>query len=215
MSLITDNFWNLFNLNSFLPRACLWFFLKTGQTNWQTHVCTRAENTQTTSPFMCRRWCGEEDVTIIWEMLQILISTHVLYHIYLITIIIILIISNNYPLKLNKTSMQLRGSNTYRIVQQLATIKLLCVWMREKRKVWRKKSWDEEEVPWIYCLGAGLKDPPPQVCQQPVPARQKKSYFNGSSWKCDWRDMNEPWNPPLGLQSAHRSLACSDLLPPG
>lgn len=184
---------------------------------------TQAETTQTTtSPFMCRSWYEEEDVTLIWEMLQILISTHALYLIYLITIIIIfiiLIISTNYSLKLNKTSMQLRGSNPHSIVQQLATIKLLCLWMQEKRNVCiknkQKKSWDEEQVPWIYCSGAGLKDPPPQVCQRPVPARQRRSYFNWSSWKCDWRDMNESWNPPLGLLSDHHSLACSDLLPRG
>lgn len=106
------------------------------------HTYAHGQKTHRQHPHSCAEaGCGEEDATLIWEMLQILISTHVLYLIYLITIIIIiiLIISNNYPLKLNKTSVQLRGSNPYRIVQQLATVKL-CVWMREKRNVWKKKK---------------------------------------------------------------------------
>lgn len=73
------------------------------------------------------------------KMLQKLISTHVLQLIYLITIIIIfiiLIISTNYCLKLNKTSMQLRGSHPNRIVQKLATIKSL------------KKL---KRLPWVCC----------------------------------------------------------------
>lgn len=53
-----------------------WVFSKMGQMHRQPHGCTQVVSAQIpTSPYSRRSWCGKEDVTLIWEMMQKLIST--------------------------------------------------------------------------------------------------------------------------------------------
>lgn len=138
------------------------------------HTRTQAANTQMREHVPDH---GEEDVTLIWEnatntdthACAISYLPHHHHHHIHHTHYIHQLLSE---IKRDRHAIE-RGSNPHRDVQQLATIKSLWVWMWEKRNVWKKKKkWDEEQVPWIYCPGAGLTDPPPQLCQRPVPAEK-------------------------------------------
>lgn len=59
----------------------VWVFSKTGQMHRRAHEYTQVVNAQIpTSPYRGQRWCGKGDVTLIWEMMQKLISTRAASH---------------------------------------------------------------------------------------------------------------------------------------